>query len=84
MARLNSQQLKDRQKVLDWMGKSWNSLKQDNKLKVWMTVYNKMEPDKVQIEGRVDHFHQLSISEILREKARLLKQTDEIEETSSD
>lgn len=61
MARLNSNQIKGKQKILDWAGSNWHKLSEANKTKIYCTMLSKALPTMLEGEG-----FQSSIINIIR------------------
>jgi hypothetical protein len=39
MPKLNSIELKQKRKILNWAGKEWAKLKESSKVRIWATIY---------------------------------------------
>lgn len=37
--------------ILNWGFKNFHLLREDNKVKLWLKIYDKIEPDKLEING---------------------------------
>jgi hypothetical protein len=64
MARLNSDQLRTKTMVLNWLtAQRWRALGEENKIKIYLKVWDKTVPDPVQ---RVDLGGELKLSEVIK------------------
>ena len=71
MPKLNSHQLRTRGMVLGWLTKQrWNALSTENKIKIWLKVYDKEVPLKLD-GGITNVFGDLSITSIRNDKRPL-------------
>lgn len=50
LVKLTDQQLEGYKKILDWAPANFHKLTQDNKVKIWLKVYDKAMPEKLNVE----------------------------------
>ena len=65
MPKLNSQQIKNKRKMLDWAGNNFHKLKEVNKVKIWIALLSKELPDKHegQVNGTINVIFEKDTSE---------------------
>lgn len=51
--KLTADETRGIQKILVWGFSNFHKLKEDNKVRMWLKIYDKIEPDKLEVSGKL-------------------------------